>query len=118
MKLYGLKNCDACRKALKWMKDRDITVEFIDVRGGEMTEPDIARFVAAVGWQTTLNRKSTTWRSLAESEKADLNESKAIGLIARNPALLKRPVIDAKGEIIVGFNGAAEVKISEILQQT
>ena len=115
MKLYGLKNCDSCRKALKWMKDRDLAVEFIDVRGGQMTAADVARFVAAAGWQNALNRKSTTWRGLSEAEKTDIDEAKALDLIIANPALLKRPVIEANGEIVVGFDAAAQARLGEIL---
>ena len=111
MKMYGLKNCDTCRKALKWTAERGLKVEFVDVREGDMSRADVERFVANAGWQTALNRKSTTWRGLAEAEKADIDDAKAINLIAQHPALLKRPVFDIKGTIVIGFDAATQDKL-------
>lgn len=108
MKMYGLKNCDTCRKALKWTAERGMEVEFIDVREGDMSRADIERFVASAGWQTALNRKSTTWRGLDDTEKANIDGAKAIGLIAQHPALLKRPVFDIGGKVIIGFDAEAQ----------
>jgi Spx/MgsR family transcriptional regulator len=114
MKIYGLKNCDSCRKAFRWVDARGLAYEFIDVRDGSMTSKDIARFVAAAGWETALNRKSTTWRSLAEADRQDFSPEKTVSLIAANPTLLKRPVIDADGTIVIGFDDAAEARLTQI----
>ena len=112
MKMYGLKNCDTCRKALKWAAERGIDIEFVDVREGDMSRADIERFVASAGWQTALNRKSTTWRGLNDTEKADIDDVKAVDLIAQHPALLKRPVFDIDGRIVIGFDAAAQDQLA------
>ncbi|MDH3740909.1 MAG: Spx/MgsR family RNA polymerase-binding regulatory protein, partial [Hyphomicrobiales bacterium] len=92
MKMYGLKNCDTCRKALKWAAEHNLPVDFVDVREGDMSRADVERFVASAGWQTALNRKSTTWRGLDDAEKAEIDDARAVALIAQHPTLLKRPV--------------------------
>lgn len=112
MKMYGLKNCDTCRKALKWAAQRGMEIEFIDVREGDMTQTDIERFVASAGWQTALNRKSTTWRGLTDAEKADIDDAKAIGLIAQHPTLLKRPVFDIEDRVVIGFDAHAQDQLT------
>lgn len=112
MKMYGLKNCDTCRKALKWAAERGIDIEFVDVREGDMSRADIERFVASAGWQTALNRKSTTWRGLNDTEKADIDDVKAVDLIAQHPALLKRPVFDIDGRIVIGFDAVAQDQLA------
>ncbi|MDH3743214.1 MAG: Spx/MgsR family RNA polymerase-binding regulatory protein [Hyphomicrobiales bacterium] len=110
--MYGLKNCDICRKALKWAAERGVQIDFIDVRDGGMSRADIERFVASTGWQTALNRKSTTWRGLDDAEKADIDDARAVDLIAQHPALLKRPVFDIEGRIVIGFDAAAQDQLT------
>ncbi len=112
MKMYGLKTCDTCRKALRWAAENNIEIEFIDVREGGMSRADIARFIASAGWETALNRKSTTWRSLDDGEKAEIDGEKAQILIERHPALLKRPVFDLDGGILVGFNADIQARLA------
>ena len=118
MKLYGLKNCDTCRKALKWLQAHDLTVEFVDVRGDGMTRDDFERFITHAGHDTALNRKSATWRSLSPDEKADIDDSRAVELAAHYPALLKRPVIEVDGEIIIGFDAAAQARLAQLAEKT
>ena len=113
MKMYGLKNCDTCRKALKWAAAHDVPIEFVDVREGDMSRADIERFVASAGWQTALNRKGTTWRGLGDAEKTDIDNAKACQLIAEHPALLKRPVFDIDGRIIIGFDANAQDQLAQ-----
>lgn len=112
MKMYGLKNCDTCRKALKWAAERGLKVEFVDVREGDMSRADIERFVASAGWQTALNRKSTTWRGLDDAEKAGIDDARAIDLIAQYPALLKRPVFDTGDRVVIGFDAATQDQLT------
>ncbi|NNE22340.1 MAG: Spx/MgsR family RNA polymerase-binding regulatory protein [Rhizobiales bacterium] len=112
MKMYGLKNCDTCRKALKWAAGHSLALDFVDVREGDMSRADVERFVASAGWQTALNRKSTTWRGLGDAERADVDDARAIDLIVQHPTLLKRPVFDIDGIIVVGFNAQAQDQLA------
>lgn len=103
MKLFGLKNCDTCRKALKALKDAGRQPDFHDVRVDGVTKAYLTKWANAAGWQALLNTRSTTWRGLSEEDKADVDEKKAIALMEANPSLIKRPVIEADGEITVGW---------------
>ena len=116
MKLYGLKNCDTCRKALKWLRDQNLDVEFIDVRGDQITRSDIERFIASFGHETVLNRKSATWRSLSPDQRTIVDDRQAAELAARYPTLLKRPVIEVNGELLIGFTAAVQKRLAEFVK--
>ncbi len=96
--LYGLKNCDTCRKAMKALPD----ARFVDIR----TEADLAKkvpqWLKTVGAERLVNAKSTTWRGLSDADKAKAKAGDAKVLIA-NPALIKRPVIEDGGKVTVGW---------------
>ncbi|MEM6407088.1 MAG: ArsC/Spx/MgsR family protein [Pseudomonadota bacterium] len=90
MKLYGIKACDTCRKALKSLEASGKAVEFVDVREAPLGKDDLRRFAEKFGDSLT-NTRSTTWRGLSEAERA----RPQVELLAENPTLMKRPVIEA-----------------------
>ncbi|MCP5083576.1 MAG: Spx/MgsR family RNA polymerase-binding regulatory protein [Alphaproteobacteria bacterium] len=103
LRLYGLKNCDTCRKALKAFGAVGREYEFVDVRTDGVSAEQIAAWAGAVGWEKLLNTKSTTWRGLPDGEKHDVDEGKAVVLMAEHTTLVKRPVIEADGAVTVGW---------------
>lgn len=94
MKVYGLKNCDTCRKALKSLPD----AELVDVRATAMPATLVEAALAQFG-EDLLNTRSTTWRSLSESERA----APPRDLLAAHPALMKRPLIDTGAQLLLGW---------------
>jgi arsenate reductase len=110
--VYGLKNCDTCRKALKWLKAEGVEHRFHDVRANGVSRADIAGWAAKAGWETLLNRRGTTWRGLPEADKTNVDEAKAVTLMAAHPALIKRPVFEIDGAVAVGFDDAARDAVS------
>lgn len=117
MKLYGLKTCDTCRKALKWLNGQGVDVRFIDVRGDGFASDDIVRIVAGLGWQAAVNRKSTTWRGLSDAEREIGDASAAVALIARHRTLLKRPVIETGGRFIAGFAAGQQAQLQRLIDE-
>ncbi len=102
LKFYGIPNCDSVRKARKWLEDAKITYEFHDFRKQGLDPADLMQWVEAVGWETLLNRRGTSWRQLSEAQRADINEAQAIALMLKNPTLIKRPVIVQGKNILIG----------------
>ena len=98
MRVFSLKSCDTCRKALAEMRTAGLAPEVIDVRAGGVAPADRAAMVAALG-EAVLNRRSTTWRGLSEAERGGDPES----LLAAHPTLMKRPVIERDGQWTVGW---------------
>lgn len=109
---YGLKSCDTCKKAAKWMKDSGLEFQVIDVRADGVERSQIEAWVDAVGWETVLNRRSTTWRGLGDADKEGIDAVKAVSLMAANPTLIKRPVIEKGDRVFVGFSDAVKSALS------
>ena len=108
MKVYALKTCDTCRKALKALGAAGLSPQVIDVRGDGVTKADIARWLTGVDAGTLVNRKSTTWRGLTDDEKARADGAGLAGLLVEYPTLIKRPVIEANGKVTVGWTATEQ----------
>ena len=105
--VYTLKNCDTCKKAIKWLEAEGIEFKNHDVRADGLTKEIITQIVETLGWEKALNRRSTTWRNLDEGQKVDVDDEKAIGLIGEHETLLKRPVFVSDIEMVAGFDERA-----------
>lgn len=105
--IYGLKTCDSCRKALGIVAAGGARHRFHDLRADGLPAAALARWLARAGWETLLNRRSTTWRALPAAEKEGLDAAAVARLLARYPTLVKRPVVELEGEagapLIVGL---------------
>lgn len=105
--LYGLKNCDNCRKALKWFEARKLNVGFADIRAATPPQTKIKQWHAAYG-DALLNRRGTSWRQLSGADKSKAeNASGLIPLLHANPVLIKRPVVEFDSGVLVGFDETA-----------
>ncbi len=106
IKLYGLKNCDSCRKALKALQTAGWQVDFVDMREA-VGESDIAAWLDGLGAEALINRRSTTWRTLSDRHKEKC-ENTPLPILIENRTLIKRPVIEVKtkgkAKIYLGWN--------------
>ena len=100
IKVYGIKNCDTVKKALVYLNDCDIDYHFIDFRQNPISQQTLKKIVKSVGWEFLINKRSTTYRSLSEEEKSNINYD----LVLKLPTLIKRPVMIHGENIMVGFN--------------
>lgn len=92
--LYGLDNCDSCRKARNWLKRADVEHRFTDYRAEPVAAPTLKVWAAAAGsWDSLINRASTTWRTLPDNRKSPGSDPEWTLLLKEYPALIKRPVI-------------------------
>ena len=112
--VYGLKSCDACRKALRWLAAVGKEAQLHDLRVDGLDEPLLDRWLDALGWQALLNRRGATWRSLPREARAPLDRGRAARLMLAHPALVKRPVFDAGGTCLVGFDEAARASLIDL----
>ena len=100
IKVYGIKNCDTVKKAIVYLNERDIDYEFVDFRQNPISQQVLKKMVESVGWELLINKRSTTYRSLSEEEKSNINYD----LVLSFPTLIKRPVLIQGENIVVGFN--------------
>ena len=99
MRVWGLKNCDTCRKAVKALQAAGLAFDYVDVRADGVDPGDLARFHAAFG-EALVNKRSTTWRGLSEADRA----GDPIDLLSKNPTLMKRPVIEDGTRLTLGWD--------------
>lgn len=104
--LYGIPNCDTVKKARSWLDSRGMPYAFHDYKKAGIDAETLSRWTDAVGWERLLNRAGTTFRKLTDADKADIDRDKAISLMLSQPSLIKRPVVDGAGALIVGFKEA------------
>ncbi len=100
---YGIPNCDTVKKARVWLDANSIAYSFHDYKKEGADAARLARWAGMVGWEKLLNRAGTTFRKLGDADKTDIDEGKALRLMAANPSLIKRPVVEVPGGILVGF---------------
>jgi Spx/MgsR family transcriptional regulator len=91
------------KKARSWLDGHGITYEFHDYKVAGIERDTLAAWARAVGWETLLNRAGTTFRKLPEKDKQGLNEPRAIALMHASPSMIRRPVLDHGGKLLVGF---------------
>jgi arsenate reductase len=102
--VYGIKSCDTCRKARKYLAEHNIDFEFHDLREDGLDIQMLERWTARLGWERLLNRQSLTWRKIPEVDRNNINRDSALATMIEHPTLIKRPVLESDGFIAVGFS--------------
>jgi arsenate reductase len=101
--IHGIKACDTMKKARDWLESHGVAYAFHDYKAVGVERATLEAWARQVGWETLLNRSGTTFRKLADADKTGLTEAKAIDLMLAQPSMIKRPVLDVDGKLIVGF---------------
>ena len=101
--IYGIKNCDTMKKARAWLDSHGVAYHFHDYKSEGIARDKLKGWSDEVGWETLLNRAGTTFRKLPDSDREGLNERKALALMLAQPSMIKRPVLDLGGKLLVGF---------------
>jgi len=102
--VYGIKNCDTVKKALKWLMEHNIEHKLHDYRVDGLDTAFLQQAEAQFGWENLVNKRSTTWRNLDENVKKTLSKATALSVLADNPTLIKRPIILQDGKTLIGFD--------------
>jgi Spx/MgsR family transcriptional regulator len=104
--MYGLPYCDATRLAMEWFKAHNLPFMLHDYKTQGITATELNRWCSQAGWETILNKRSTTWRSLdAAAQAAITTQAKAVEAMVQHTSLIKRPVIVLNGKVMaVGVN--------------
>jgi arsenate reductase (glutaredoxin) len=101
--IYGIKNCDTMKKGRAWLDAKGVAYAFHDYKAEGIDKATLERWAKEVGWETLLNRAGTTFRKLPDAQRENVTEKKAIALMVEQPSMIKRPVLDVGGKLLVGF---------------
>lgn len=104
--VYGIKNCDAMKKAFTWLDERDIPYEFHDYKKVGVPRDKLVAWCKTLGWKTLINTKGPTWRKLTPEQQQDITtQSKAVAVMMEHASLIRRPLVEAEdGRLLVGFD--------------
>lgn len=103
--IYGIKNCNTVKKALDWMKEKQIAYTFHDYKKEPATIEKLEAWEKSVGWEKLVNKKGTTWKKLSPEEQANVTDANSANqILLRNNSMIKRPVIEVENGIILGFD--------------
>ena len=105
--LYGIPNCDTVKKARKWLEARGTDYGFHDYKKAGVPDDRLRAWVDKEGWEVLLNKRGTTFRKLPDADKADIDTDKAIALMIEHPSMIKRPVVEHDGGLLIGFDADA-----------
>ena len=102
MIVYGIKNCNTVKSALEWLKKNKIEFEFHDYKKSGITASKLSEWIKQVGWESLVNKRGTTWRQLDEViQKKVTNEKAAIALMMEKNSVIKRPLIEQNGKVVL-----------------
>jgi Spx/MgsR family transcriptional regulator len=105
--LYGIANCDTVAKARRWLEERGVVYTFFDYKKQGPGSTKLFQWIGEVGLDKVLNRAGTTFKKLAPSDKADIDEEKAVAIMLASPSCIKRPILEKDGKLLaVGFKSA------------
>ncbi|MCM5678182.1 ArsC family reductase [Schlegelella sp. S2-27] len=112
--VYGIPNCDTVKKARRWLDERGVAYTFHDFKKQGVPETRLDAWIEARGWEKLVNRHGTTWRKLDPSAQAAVQDAaSARALMLGQPSVIKRPVMEADGEVLVGFDEQAYARVAQ-----
>ena len=104
--LYGIRNCDTMKKAWTWLDEHGVAYDFHDYKKAGVDRARLEGWAKVAGWERLLNRAGTTFKKLPQADRQDVDEAKAIALMLAQPSMIKRPVLETGGRLLVGFKPA------------
>ena len=104
IRIFGIRSCDSCRKAIKWLEQHEVDHEFVDLRADGFSGNDVDRWQASAGWENLLNKRSLTWRKIPRVDREGLDAARAATLIQEHPTVMRRPLLEVDDRVLLGFD--------------
>lgn len=105
--MYGIPNCDTVKKARKWLDDHMIAYRFHNYKKEGIESQTLQRWIETHGWEAIINQRGTSWRALDVTLREQMNACHAVTIAMENPSLIRRPILEGDGRVLIGFDPAA-----------
>ncbi len=104
--VYAIPNCNTVKKALDWLKANKVAYEFHDYKKLGISNAQLTTWSKQMGWEVLINKKGATWRQLPkETQESITTQKAAIALMMEKTSIIRRPLIEENGKILVlGFD--------------
>jgi arsenate reductase (glutaredoxin) len=109
--IFGIPNCDTVKKARVWLDGHGVAYTFHDYKKAGADAVKLRAWCNEMGWNVILNRAGTTFKALPDADKQDIDAGKAIALMVAQPSMIKRPVLEGAGKLLVGFKPDAYASV-------
>lgn len=103
-RVYGIRNCDTMKKAFAWLEENGVAYEFHDYKKEGAPPEKLRAWAKEVGWEALANTRGPTWRKIPDTEKQNLEETRAIALLVKNTSAIRRPIVESGSKLLVGFD--------------
>ena len=103
IRIYGIKNCDTMKKAFAWLESRKIAYEFHDYKKEGAPAEKLKQWASQAGWEKLINSRGPTWRKIPETQRENLNQARALALLAEYPSAIRRPIVQSGSKLLIGF---------------
>lgn len=113
IRIFGIRNCDTMKKTFAWFEAQGIAYDFVDYKKAGVVAAELPGWARLAGWEKLLNRKGLTWKKLPEADRDNVGEDKALALMQASPTLIKRPVVVAGENMVVGLDMDALARLVE-----
>jgi arsenate reductase len=107
IKIYGIRNCDTMKKAFAWLEGNKLDYEFHDYKKHGVPPGKLKAWAAKAGWEKLANTRGPTWRRIPDAKKTNLDEARMIALLEANSSAIRRPILEAGTNLLVGFDREA-----------
>ena len=104
VRIYGIRNCDTMKKAFAWLDEHGVPWDFHDYKRDGAPVERLPAWAKAVDWERLANTRGPTWRKIPEPDRQALDEVRALALLAAHPSAIRRPVIEAGKQLLLGFD--------------
>ena len=101
--IYGIKNCDTMKKAMRWLDEHGVEYRFHDYRKDGLDEKQLKAWEKELGWEQLLNRRGQLWRKLPQAVRDNIDRETALKCMLENPGIIKRPLLDTGDRRVLGF---------------
>lgn len=104
IKVYGIKNCDSVKKALKFLKQHNLEYSLQDFKNDPVDCDKVSQWNQSVEMKQLFNTRGTTYRTL-KLKDLDLNDEQKLEWLCKENMLIKRPVIEYDtNKVLVAFD--------------
>ena len=103
-KVYGIRNCDTMKKAFAWLEAKKVAYEFHDYKKAGVPPGKLREWSKKAGWEKLANTRGPTWRKIPEAQRGNLDEARMIALLEANSSAIRRPIVEAGRDLLVGFD--------------
>ena len=106
IKVYCYSKCTTCKKALKWLDEKGVKYQLLDIKEEHPDEKTLRALhkMSGLPLKRFFNTSGMLYRELELSKKLpDMSEDEQFKLLASDGMIVKRPLLITNDRVLTGF---------------